>query len=145
MSTARFASNGSPAACPDVAAVTRVLDAHSNLVLAARELYAQDVTWVAPVRDLRLHGRDDVVQHQLREAAAMRNAEFTFLRRNSNDRQVIDEFAVRFEYSGEGIEKTALRTGDLVELKRVRILDLDAGRISRETCIEQWTVLKPAG
>lgn len=122
-----------------------MLDAHSNLVLAARELYAQDVTWSAPVRDLHVHGRDDVVRHQLREAAAMRNAEFTFLRRNSNDRQVIDEFAVRFEYSGEGIDRTELRKGDLVELKRVRILDLEGGKVSRETCIEQWTVLKPAG
>ena len=42
----------------------------------------------------------------------MHQAEITFLRRNNNARQIIDEFAVRFVYSGEGIDKAPLAAGD---------------------------------
>jgi hypothetical protein len=127
-----------------VAAATKVLEAHSSFLLAARDLYDADVTWVAPARDLRLKGRDSVVRQQLREAASMRDPEFTFLRRNCNERQIIDEFAVRFVYAGEGMDRAPVSAGDFVELKRVRILDVQAGRVTHETCIENWTILKPA-
>ena len=73
----------------------------------------------------------------------MYDPEFTFLRRSSNERQVIDEFAVRFIYTGEGIENAPVDGGDFVELKRVRIMDLLAGKVATETCIENWTVLLP--
>ncbi|MFL6549244.1 MAG: hypothetical protein ACJ8OJ_11155 [Povalibacter sp.] len=129
---------------PGVAAATKVLEAHSNFLLAARDLYDANVTWVAPSRDIRLKGRDSVVRQQLREAASMREPEFTFLRRNCNERQIIDEFAVRFFYSGDGIDRAPVMAGDFVELKRVRILDVQAGKVTHETCIENWTVLKAA-
>jgi hypothetical protein len=32
----------------------------------------------------------------------------------------------------------------LVELKRVRILDMHSGKVIQEMCIENWTVLQPA-
>jgi len=128
----------------DVAAVTKVLDAHSSFLLAARDLYDTNVTLVAPSRDLRLNGRDSIVRHQLREAAGMRDPEFTFLRRNCNERQIIDEFAVRFVYAGEGIDRAPVHAGDFVELKRVRILDVLGGKVTHETCIENWTILKAA-
>jgi hypothetical protein len=124
---------------------TRALDAHSNFLLATRDLYAIDVNWVAPGRGMRVTGRDEVVRHQLREAASMCDPEFTFLRRHSSERQIIDEFAVRFLYAGAGIDKAPVAAGDFVELKRVRILDVQAGKVVQETCIENWTVLKAAG
>lgn len=122
-----------------------ILDAHSNFLLAARDLYADAVIWSAPGRALRLVGRDTVIRHQLREAASMRDPEFTFLRRHSNDRQIIDEFAVRFVYDGNGMDRAPVAAGDFVELKRVRILEVQAGKVVQETCIENWTVLKAAG
>jgi hypothetical protein len=137
MSTVTSASTG-------IAAAIKVLEAHSSFLLAARDLYDTNVTWVAPSRDLRLKGRDSVVRQQLREAASMRDPEFTFLRRNCNDHQIIDEFAVRFFYSGEGIDRAPAKANDFVELKRVRILDVHAGKVTHETCIENWTVLKAA-
>jgi hypothetical protein len=127
-----------------VSAATKVLEAHSSFLLAARDLYDANVTWIAPSRDLRLKGRDAVVRQQLREAASMRDPEFTFLRRNCNDRQIIDEFAVRFVYAGDGIDRAPVRPGDFVELKRVRILDVQSGKVIHETCIENWTVLEAA-
>ncbi|HKE93167.1 MAG TPA: nuclear transport factor 2 family protein [Povalibacter sp.] len=129
---------------PSQAPLIRVLDAHSNFLLAARDLYAEDVVWTAPARNIRVSGRDEVVRRQLREAAGMRDPEFTFLRRNSNERQIIDEFAVRFVYSGDGIDRAPVAVGDFVELKRVRILEVRDGKVTHETCIENWTVLKPA-
>ena len=125
-------------------ATAGVLEAHSNFLLAARDLYAPDICWSAPGRDIKRSGREEVIRHLLREASGMHDPEFTFLRRSSNERQIIDEFAVRFVYAGEGIDNAPVATGDLVELKRVRILDLRAGKVAGETCIENWTVLVPA-
>ena len=66
------------------------------------------------------------------------------LRCSANEGQCIDEYAVLFTYAGEGITGAPISAGDLVELKRVRILDLVGGKIATETCIETWSVLAPA-
>lgn len=117
--------------------------AHSNFLLAARDLYAVAVVWLAPARDIRRNGREEVIRHLFREAGGMHDPEFTFLRRSANERQIIDEFSVRFVYAGEGIDQAPAAAGDVVELKRVRILELHAGKVALETCIENWTVLVP--
>jgi hypothetical protein len=119
------------------------LDAHPNFLLAARQLYSPNATWSAPTRHIHRVGREEVIRHLLREASAMHDPEFTALRRHGGDRQMIDEFAVRFVYAGEGIENAPVDAGDFVELKRVRILDVSAGKVISETCIENWTVLLP--
>lgn len=121
------------------------LQAHQTLLVMLRDLYAANVAWAAPARDIRITGREEVIRHLLREASAMREPEYSFLRRSFNERQIIDEYAVRFVYVGEGLDKAPIDAGDFVELKRVRILDLAAGKVSVETCIENWTVLLPAG
>jgi hypothetical protein len=120
------------------------LQAHHQMLLALRDLYAPNVVWVAPARDIRHTGREAVIQHLVREAGAMGEPEYSFLRRSLNERQIIDEYAVRFVYAGTGMDKAPVDVGDFVELKRVRILDLTAGRVTLETCIENWTVLLPA-
>lgn len=133
-----------PGALLSVLATPGVLEAHSNFLLAVRHLYAPNVTWSAPGRDIRRSGREEVIRQLLCEAGGMHDPEFTFLRRSNNDRQIIDEFAVRFVYAGVGIDNAPAAAGDLVELKRVRILDVQAGKVANETCIENWTVLRPA-
>jgi hypothetical protein len=120
------------------------LQAHQTLLLMLRDLYAPDVVWVAPARDVRHAGREEVIRHLLREASAMHEPEYSFLRRSFNERQIIDEYAVRFVYAGAGLDKAPIDAGDCVELKRVRILDLVGGKVTLETCIENWTVLVPA-
>jgi hypothetical protein len=127
------------------APATDALQAHHQLLLALRDLYAPNVVWVAPSREIRLTGREEVIRHQLREASGMQEPEYSFLRRSFNERQIIDEYAVRFVYAGAGMDKAPIDSGDFVELKRVRILDLTAGKVTLETCIENWTVLLPAG
>ena len=72
------------------------LQAHHQLLLALRDLYAPNVVWVAPARDIRQTGREEVIRHLLREASAMHEPEYSFLRRSMNERQIIDEYAVRF-------------------------------------------------
>ena len=119
------------------------LQMHSNFLLGARKLYEPNVIWLAPARGIHRVGREEVVRHLLREAGGMHDPEFTFLRRSGNDKQIIDEFAVRFVFAGEGIDNAPVAKGDFVELKRVRILELHAGKVSIETCIENWTVLQP--
>jgi hypothetical protein len=121
------------------------LDAHHTFLLAIRDLYAANVKWSAPCRSVTRVGREEVVQHLLREASAMQDAEYTVLRRNAGERQIIDEYAVRFVYAGAGIENAPVGAGDFVELKRVRILELASGKVAAETCIENWTVLLPKG
>ena len=120
-----------------------ILQVHSNFLLGARELYEPNVTWLAPARNIHRVGREEVIRHLLREASGMHDPEFTFLRRSGNDKQIVDEFAVRFVFAGEGIDNAPVAKGDFVELKRVRILGLHAGKVSLETCIENWTVLLP--
>jgi hypothetical protein len=122
---------------------TSALDAHHNFLLAARDLYAANVTWCAPCRGVQHTGREAVIRHLLREASGMHEPEFTVLRRSDSERQIIDEYAVRFVYAGDGIENAPVDKGDFVELKRVRILELAASRVVKETCIENWTVLRP--
>jgi len=129
---------------PSLLAATGVLEAHSNFLFAARDFYAPEVTWLAPGRNVRRSGREEVIRHLLREAGGMHEPEITALRRSSSERQIIDEFAVRFVYAGEGIDSAPVTTGDFVELKRVRILELQACKVVTETCIENWTVLLPA-
>ena len=125
------------------AASACLLDAHSNFLVAARELYANNVKWSAPARGIERIGREEVIRHLVREAGGMHEPDYTALRRCATDRQIIDEFAVRFIYAGHGIDNAPAERGDFVELKRVRILELYAGRIVAETCIENWTVLLP--
>jgi hypothetical protein len=120
-----------------------VLDAHHHFLLAARQLYASTVKWSAPARQVERVGREEVIRHLLREAGGMHDPEYTLLRRHANERQIIDEYAIRFVYAGEGIDNAPADKGDFVELKRVRILELSAGRVTQETCIENWTVLLP--
>ena len=119
------------------------LDAHSEFVVALRSLYSPDVRWSAPARGIERAGREEVIAHLLHEAAGMRDPEFTCLRRSGNERQIIDEFAVRFVYNGVGLDGAPIEAGDFVELKRVRVLELMADKVTSETCIERWTVLLP--
>lgn len=128
-------------AASQVATVIGGLESSHNFLLAAQDFYAAEIDLVAPARSIRVSGREAVIAHQRREAACMQNAEFTFLRRSNNERQIIDEFAVRFVCAA-GIEGAPIRAGDLVELKRLRILEVQAGKVTRETCIENWTVLQ---
>lgn len=120
-----------------------MLDAHEHFLAAARQIYSPSVKWTAPARRIERVGREEVIRHLLREAGAMHEPEYTALRRHASERQIIDEYAVRFVYAGEGLDNAPADKGDFVELKRVRILDLNAGRIVQETCIENWTVLLP--
>lgn len=120
------------------------LQAHQTLLIALRDLYAPNITWIAPAREVKVSGREEVIRHLVREASAMHEPEYSFLRRSFNERQIIDEYAVRFVYAGAGLDKAPIDAGDFVELKRVRILDLVAGKVAVETCIENWTVLLPA-
>ena len=106
-----------------------------------RDLYADDVRWIAPRRGVERVGREAVIRNLLREAASMLEPRFTHLRRSQCGSQVFDEYAVRFILAGDGIEGVVLRQGDHVELERLRILTLEAGLIVVETCIETWSVL----
>lgn len=117
------------------------LQPHCAFILSARALYTENVLWAAPCRGITCSGREQVIRHLLREASAMHSPEFTVLRRSSAETQVVDEYVVRFTYTGEGIENAPISGGELVELKRVRIMELAAGRVAKETCIETWSVL----
>jgi hypothetical protein len=132
-----------PNAIYQLAAGESGLDAHQQFVAAARGLYAPNITWSAPGRGVQWYGREVVIRQLLREAGGMHDPEFTPLRRNRSEHKLIDEFAVRFVYSGEGIESAPIARGDFVELKRVRLLELRGECCVQETCIETWTVLLP--
>lgn len=120
------------------------LDAHASFVAAARNLYAPNVVWTAPARGIEIQGCESLIRHLLREGGGMHDPEFTLLRRNLSDERIIDEFAVRFVYVGEGLEQAPIAKGDFVELKRVRVLTLHNRLCTQETCIESWCVLLPA-
>ena len=113
------------------------------LIEENRGSYAPNVVWYAPRRGLTRIGREKVIENLLREAAAMQELQFTRLRCTCSDVQVIDEFVVRFRYSGTGIENVTLPAGAAVELERLRILTLANKQITLETAIEKWTVLEP--
>jgi len=102
------------------------------------------VVWKAPSRNIECHGREVLICHLLREGSAMCEPDFTLLRRNVTEQQIIDEFAVRFVYAGEGIDNAPIARGDFVELKRVRVLAMHNGRCITETCVESFTTLLPA-
>lgn len=117
----------------------------SRLLWSGRASYAWDVKWLAPARGIEINGREVVLAHLRREASGMREPEFTSLRCSAGERLLLDEFAVRFFYSGAGLCRAPIEPGDFVELYRLRILELTDGRITTETCIENWTVLPPPG
>lgn len=117
------------------------LDFPRQLLEGACHCYAPEVQWTAPRRGLVSLGRDEVLRRLLTEAGAMGSARVTPLRRTSGDRQIIDEYAVRFTYSGSGIDNVPFVAGDTVELERLRILALESGQIVSETCIETWSRL----
>ena len=120
---------------------TRCSDASAQFREAAGQDYREDVHWSAPARGLVHRGRDNLIAQLLSETAAMQNPRFTRLRCSTGDRQCIDEYAVLFTCVGQGIVGAPVSAGDLVELKRVRILDLLEGKVAKETCIETWSVL----
>lgn len=118
------------------------LDFPHGLIAGVRAQYAPGVIWEAPRRGITWIGRDAVLAHLLREAAAMQDLQFTRLRQSVGDAQIIDEFVVRFRYTGEGIDRVGLQAGAEVELERLRILTLASGLVTLETAIETWTVLR---
>ncbi len=120
---------------------TTNLDFPLGLATAFRASYAPGVVWAAPRRGITWVGRDQVVEKLLREAAAMRNLQFTRLRQNSGEARIIDEFVARFTYGGEGIDNLDLPAGARVELQRLRILTLADEMVMLETAIETWTAL----
>lgn len=117
------------------------LDFPRQLLEGACHCYAPEVQWAAPRRGLVSVGRDEVLRRLLTEAGAMGSARVTPLRRTTGDRQIIDEYAVRFIYAGSGIDNVPFAAGDSVELERLRILGLEEGQIVSETCIETWSRL----
>jgi len=121
------------------------VDGHQRFVAAARSFYAPNAVWTAPGRGVQWQGREVVIRQLLREAGGMHDPEFTPLRRHRSDHKLIDEFAVRFIYTGDGIDSAPISRGNFVELKRVRLLDLRGEYCVQETCIETWTVLLPDG
>ena len=118
--------------------------AREALLSRALEPYRVDVRWHAPRRQIDLRGAAEVVRLLLAEIAAMLEPRFTLLRRTAGVDQRIDEFVVRFIYSGAGIDNAGLAAGDLVELERLRIVRLKDGSICSETCIETWSILSAA-
>lgn len=132
-----------PSRSTSVAALANA-DFPQRLVAAARDLYAEDVRWLAPRRALEWLGRELVLRNLLRECAAMHSADYTPLRRVTGPGRIVDEYAVRFIYSGEGIDNAPVAAGDRVELERLRVLELSGGLVVLETCIETWTVLDRA-
>jgi hypothetical protein len=104
-------------------------------------LYAPTVHWSAPRRGLAIDGREQVTATLVREAGSMQIIDFSRVRRIADSSKIIDEFAVRFIYSGTGIEGVELAAGAQVELERLRLLTLRDGAVEAETCIETWTVL----
>lgn len=125
----------------DRAAALASADFPQRLVDAARDLYADDVRWLAPRRGLEWRGRELVLRNLQRECAAMQGADYVPLRRVAGPGRIVDEYAVRFVYSGEGLDRAPVAAGDRVELQRLRVLELVAERVVLETCIETWTVL----
>lgn len=133
-----------------IATLTRLpapgdLDGLRTVIATLRDLYVEDVRWTAPRRGIEWVGRETVIRNLLREAASMHEPRFTSLRRRSCGAQVFDEYAVRFVLAGDGIDGVELRRGDHVELERLRILTIVEGRITVESCIETWSVLKGDG
>ncbi|HKE45313.1 MAG TPA: hypothetical protein VKB41_12335 [Steroidobacteraceae bacterium] len=120
---------------------TQLQGAPEEFQAAAREHYREDVQWSAPARGLLRQGRESLIAQLLGEAAAMQDPTFTRLRCSNGDAQCIDEYAVRFTCGREGIDGVPVAVGDLVELKRVRILELLEGKVAKETSIETWSVL----
>jgi hypothetical protein len=120
---------------------TTNLDFPLGLCAAFRASYAADVIWEAPRRAVTWQGRDLVVEKLLHEAASMQGLQFSRLRQSAHDLQVIDEYVVRFTWSGNGIENLDLPAGAQVELQRLRILTLAGDLVIRETAIETWTAL----
>jgi hypothetical protein len=146
-----MSSDSRPLANPFAATVATIndplllgLDAHERFVVEARSLYAPNVEWLAPARGILCVGREPVICHLLREAGGMCDPEFTSLRRHRREQQIVDEFAVRFTYAGEGLDAAPIARDDFVELKRVRVMELRNQLCVKETCIETWTVLLPA-
>lgn len=119
-------------------------DPHRRFIEHYRSRYLPSVRWSAPRRGIEIVGLEAVIRHLLQEAACMAAPEFTPVRCASSPERVIDEQVVRFVHAGDGIAGAPIAHGDLVELERVRIFELQAGRVKSETHIETWSVLERA-
>lgn len=122
----------------------RELDPHRRFVEHYRSRYLPRVRWSAPRRGLEIVGLEAVIRHLLHEAACMGSPEFTPVRRASAPGRVIDEQVVRFVHTGGGLVGAPIERGDLVELERVRIFELEGDHVKAETHIETWSVLERA-
>lgn len=119
-------------------------DPHHRFVEYYRSRYLPRVRWSAPRRGLEIVGLEAVIHHLLQEAACMGSPEFTPVRRASAPGRVIDEQVVRFVHTGSGLVGAPIARGDLVELERVRIFELEGDQVKSETHIETWSVLERA-
>jgi hypothetical protein len=126
-------------------AVVPAAGSYAGLLAESIALYSPDIHWIVPRRGLALVGRQEVSAHLLREASAMRSPELTVLRRRVAGHQQVEEYSVRFEYSGQGLTGLSFAAGDRVELERVRVLDFTHGQVVAETSIETWSRLGHSG
>lgn len=111
----------------------------------AATLYAEDVRWHCPARELLLHGREAVLARVRADAALLADARPVTLRQAIAGERVIHESAATLVIPDGGVDGIALAPGALVELGCTRLILLRHGRIEEERVLETWTPLPGPG
>lgn len=111
----------------------------------AAALYAEDVRWQCPARQLALRGRDAVLARVRADAALLADTRPVTLRQAIAGERVIHESAATLVIPEGGVDGVSLAPGALVELGCTRLILLRDGRIEEERVLETWTPLPAPG
>lgn len=133
------------AATDPVSLALQLLDRPAEWPQTAAALYGAAVSWRAPARGLLIEGREAVLAQLHEDARRFADAEQVVLRRVAAGERLIDESVLSFVCPQEGIAGVPLIAGDLIELKRTRLLRFANGSIVDELNLETWTVLQCPG
>lgn len=115
----------------------------ANDIEGVLDLYAPEIIWEAPVRNLCFVGKDDVEVHYRAMFKAMQNLKFHHLERFAAGNRVVDHSIATFKLAGEGF--LPLPLGENVELRLLHIFEFEDGKISKETAFEMWATPEHSG
>lgn len=116
----------------------------ANEVEKALELYADDIVWESPARDLVFRGKEETAENYRRMFSSFRVEEFRCLQRFATEDRVVDDSVATVVLTGDEVENAPAPVGSKVEIRLLHVFEMRGGKISRELVFENWRVLRPA-
>ena len=110
-----------------------------NEVEKAFDLYADDIVWEAPARNLLFRNKKDVADNYRKMFASIKDIQIRNLQCFATEDRVFDDSIARCKVIGPDFLPVPI--GSEVEIRVVHLFEMREGKIAKETAFEMWKVV----